>query len=345
MTPLHQRMTDDMTVRGLAENTKKSYLYSVAGLARHYRRSPDRISAPEVQHCLLHLHEQKGLPWQSWETWSRERARLLEMIATRLQRKTAHLAGAEIRRYFKTLLTDRMQSSETDAVSTLARQVGTGEAISSVEACDMLSVLMIAGNETTTNLIGNGMLALARHREQMQLLREEPGRIRDAVNEMLRFDSPVQTDFRIAKAEITVRGRTIQPGDGVILLTGSANRDEAAFEHADTFSTLRAKACGTHRSDTASTNASVPSLRTWKQAPSLPRRSARSAPSNSLRPCSATGDQLLSEVSQHSSSTSNDADMQRPAGTLTPLIPARPNRYFLDESVRSRREGPDGLKL
>ena len=174
-----------------------------------------------------------------WETWSRERARLLEMIATHQQRKTAHRAGAEIRRYFKTLLNDRMQSSETDAVSTLARQVDAGDAISSVEACDMLSVLMIAGNETTTNLIGNGMLALARHREQMQLLREEPGRIRDAVNEMLRFDSPVQTDFRIAKAEITVRGRTIQPGDGVILLTGSANRDEAAFEHADTFNITR----------------------------------------------------------------------------------------------------------
>ena len=65
MTPLRQRMTDDMTVRGLAENTKKSYLNSVAGLARHYRRSPDRISAPEVQDYLLHLHEQKGLTWQS----------------------------------------------------------------------------------------------------------------------------------------------------------------------------------------------------------------------------------------------------------------------------------------
>ena len=174
-----------------------------------------------------------------WETWSRERARLLEMIATRRQRKTAHRAGAEIRRYFKTLLTDRMQSSETDAVSTLARQLDAGDAISLVEACDMLSVLMIAGNETTTNLIGNGMLALVHHREQMQILREEPGRIRDALNEMLRFDSPVQTDFRIAKADITVRGRTIQPGDGVILLTGSANRDEEAFEHADTFNITR----------------------------------------------------------------------------------------------------------
>ena len=65
MTPLRQRMTDDMTVRGLAENTKKSYLNSVGGLARHYRRSPDRISAPEVQHYLIYLHEQKGLTWQS----------------------------------------------------------------------------------------------------------------------------------------------------------------------------------------------------------------------------------------------------------------------------------------
>ena len=68
-----------------------------------------------------------------WETWSRERARLLEMIATRRQRRTAHLAGAEIRRYFKTLLADRMQSSGTDAVSTLARQVDAGGAISSAE--------------------------------------------------------------------------------------------------------------------------------------------------------------------------------------------------------------------
>ncbi len=53
MTPLRQRMTDDMTVRGLAENTKKSYLNSVAGLARHYRRSPDRISAPSYSRILV----------------------------------------------------------------------------------------------------------------------------------------------------------------------------------------------------------------------------------------------------------------------------------------------------
>ena len=68
MTQLRQRMLNDMSVRGLAENTKKSYLNSVAGLARHYRRSPDRISAQEVQDYLLHLHEQRGLSWKGCNT-------------------------------------------------------------------------------------------------------------------------------------------------------------------------------------------------------------------------------------------------------------------------------------
>ena len=65
MTPLRQRMLNDMTVRGLAENTKKSYLNAVTGLARHYRRSPDNVSAQEVQNHLIHLHEERGLAWKS----------------------------------------------------------------------------------------------------------------------------------------------------------------------------------------------------------------------------------------------------------------------------------------
>ena len=61
MTPLRQRMLNDMTVRGLAENTRKSYLRSVSGLARHYGRSPDRISAQKVQDYLIFLHDERGL--------------------------------------------------------------------------------------------------------------------------------------------------------------------------------------------------------------------------------------------------------------------------------------------
>ena len=97
----------------------------------------------------------------------------------------------------------------------------------------MLGVIMIAGNETTANLIGNGLWALMRHPEQMERLREEPERARAAINEVLRYDSPVQTDFRIAKSEAVIGGKTIRAGEGVILLTGSANRDEAAFSEPD----------------------------------------------------------------------------------------------------------------
>lgn len=61
MTPLRKRMVNDKTVRGFAENTMRSYLHSVTGLARHYRRSPDRISAQEVQDYLIYLHEERGL--------------------------------------------------------------------------------------------------------------------------------------------------------------------------------------------------------------------------------------------------------------------------------------------
>ena len=197
------------------------------------------VAAPASMRVMLSMMAIPQSDQDQWEIWSRYRARLLEMIATRQQRKTAHLAGAEIQRYFAGLLNDRMQSDDADAISVLARHAAEGDRISPVEACDMLMVLMIAGNETTTNLIGNGMLALLRHPRQMQLLRDEPGRIRDAINEMLRFDSPVQTDFRIARTEIALRGRKIRTGDGVILLTGSANRDERAFEDADTFDISR----------------------------------------------------------------------------------------------------------
>ena len=65
MTRLRKRMINDMAVRGLAENTVRSYLNSVSGLARFYGRSPERISAQEVQDYLLHLHEQRGLSWKS----------------------------------------------------------------------------------------------------------------------------------------------------------------------------------------------------------------------------------------------------------------------------------------
>ena len=162
-----------------------------------------------------------------WQRWSADRARLLEMIATRSERKTAHITGESITGYFLELLAERARSEDDDAISTLAREAARAELINTAEAADMLGVIMIAGNETTANLIGNGLWALMRHPEQMERLREEPGRARDAINEVLRYDSPVQTDFRIAKCEAVIGGKTIRAGEGVIVLGAARTDDEA----------------------------------------------------------------------------------------------------------------------
>ena len=181
------------------------------------------VAEPLAMGVMMALLDLPAHHRERWRLWSRKRAGLLEMIATRAQRKSAHLAGSEMQRYFLKLLGCRRASSADDAISIIAR-ASAHDGITLEEAADMLSVLMVAGNETTTNLIGNGMLALLDNREQLDALREEPSRVRSAVNEMLRYDSPVQTDFRIARHDITVRGKTIRGGDGVILLTGAANR-------------------------------------------------------------------------------------------------------------------------
>lgn len=188
------------------------------------------VAAPLSMRVMLEMMGIPGHERRRWETWVPERARLLEMIAARDQRRAAHRTGNEIQRYFTALLHRRSESEEDDAVSTFARQVATGEGISMAEASDMLSVLMIAGNETTTNLIGNGMLALLRHPDQLSVLRDDPSLMPAAVNELLRFDSPVQSDFRAAVEDCEVNGFPVRSGESIILLLGSANHDPAVFD-------------------------------------------------------------------------------------------------------------------
>src|SRR6202035_1374078 len=95
------------------------------------------------------------------------------------------------------------------------------------------------GNETTTNVIGNGMLALQEHPEQMRLLRRDPTLLPRAIDEMLRYDSPVQSVFRTAKEEVEIGGTTVEKGAGIFLMIGSANRDSAKFANADIFDVTR----------------------------------------------------------------------------------------------------------
>jgi cytochrome P450 len=93
----------------------------------------------------------------------------------------------------------------------------------------MCTLLLIAGHETTVNLIGNGMLALLRHPEELARLRSDPSLITSAVEELLRFDSPVQMTGRFASEPLEIDGHQIARGELVLPLLGAANHDPAQF--------------------------------------------------------------------------------------------------------------------
>jgi len=94
---------------------------------------------------------------------------------------------------------------------------------------DLALILLVAGHETTVNLIGNGVLALLRAPDQMNLLRRSPDLVAGAVDELLRFDSPVQLTQRVATEDLDLVGCHIRAGDEIMLVLGAANRDPLAF--------------------------------------------------------------------------------------------------------------------
>ncbi len=116
-----------------------------------------------------------------------------------------------------------------DLLSALIAAEDEGDTLSAEELAEQVALLYIAGHETTVNLIGNGVLALLRHPDQMEALRADPRLDAFAVDELLRYDSPVQMSRRITLSEITVGGIEIEPGGFVVLALASSNRDQGKW--------------------------------------------------------------------------------------------------------------------
>ncbi len=135
--------------------------------------------------------------------------------------------------YFDGVAAARREHPQDDLVSVLANAEEEGECLSREDLLINLVLFLAAGNETTRNLIGNGMLALLRHPEQLQRLRDEAGLLDVAIDELLRYDSPVQLDSRIASEPLEIGGKKIEPGQMVYCVLGAANRDPAAFPNPD----------------------------------------------------------------------------------------------------------------
>ncbi|GBF30186.1 biotin biosynthesis cytochrome P450 [bacterium MnTg04] len=124
-------------------------------------------------------------------------------------------------------------------ISAFASLESDGDALSRDELIASCMMLLNAGHEAVVNSAGNGLLALLRHPDQMRGLQRDPAMIKTAIEEMLRYDSPLQFFHRFALEDMEYGGFEFRRGDTLGLLYGSANRDPAAFEHADTFDIAR----------------------------------------------------------------------------------------------------------
>lgn len=145
----------------------------------------------------------------------------------------------EFRAYFEAMIEDRRRAPREDLVSDLCRAETGDEPLRPDEVLAMTILLLIAGNITTTNLIGNGTLALLQHPEAMGRLRREPALIPGFLEEVLRYDGPVKILTRRATEEVTLSGVTIPEGAIVVPLIAAANRDPEVFPDPDRFDISR----------------------------------------------------------------------------------------------------------
>ena len=137
--------------------------------------------------------------------------------------------------YFVEMIEVRRRAPREDLVSALVQAQEERDALTLSELLNACLLLLVAGNETTTNLIGNGALALFTHLEEGEKVRQQPQLIPGMIEEVLRYDSPIQGTFRTTTAAVEIRGVTIPDDSKVLLLWGSANRDAEVFPDPDRF--------------------------------------------------------------------------------------------------------------
>ncbi|HYO51484.1 cytochrome P450 [Archangium sp.] len=141
--------------------------------------------------------------------------------------------------YLRQVIAERRKRPGEDLISQLLAAEEQGAVLNEQELLSTCSLVLFGGHETTTNLIGNAVHALLEHPDQWEALRREPGAVVSAVEEVLRFDSPVQRQIRLAAEDVEVGGQRIPKGQAVVLMIGSANRDPAQFPEPDRMDVLR----------------------------------------------------------------------------------------------------------
>ncbi|AXN50450.1 cytochrome P450 (plasmid) [Mycobacterium marinum] len=176
-----------------------------------------------------------GVPREDREQFRGWSAALVQSNPIRGDTGAGLAAAAAVYAYFADFLAERRRRPREDLMSALVRAEIDGKQLTDDELLGFCLLLLIAGHETTSNLLGNAAVVLAHHRETRHRLVGDPTLLGAAVEELLRYDSPAQGLARTLTHDITLHDTTMRRGDTVLLLFGSANRDERVFANPDAF--------------------------------------------------------------------------------------------------------------
>ena len=199
------------------------------------RPDPDFIRDLASPLPILVISELLGVPTRDRDQirrWTNDLVALLDPFSG------ASLAEAdrsyhELAAYLRALFEARRREPREDLISALVSAESSGDRLNEVELCATVALILGAGHETTTNLLGNAALALLRHPDERKRLIDQPGLMPAAVEEFLRYDAPVQATDRVAIEDLEIGGQRIRRGQFCVLLLGSANRDPEAFADPD----------------------------------------------------------------------------------------------------------------
>jgi pimeloyl-[acyl-carrier protein] synthase len=195
---------------------------------------------------VIVICEMLGVPVadrERFKGWGLDIARGLDAIWLPAESEVARQSMASrhaLTGYFRELIAERRAAPRADLLSALIAAEETGDRLSEEELLATCILLLVAGHETTVNLIGNGTLALLRHPAELRRLREDPGLVAGAVEELLRYDGPVQRTARIPSEDVVIGGRAIGKGELVMPFIGAADRDPAQFREPDRLDITRA---------------------------------------------------------------------------------------------------------
>lgn len=205
--------------------------------------APDLIVGLAIPLPVLVMSEVLGVPREDRlriRQWSSEIVALTDLRSGEDVLERATRSTAEVVDYLRKLLRERRRKPSDDLLSRMISVREAGERLTDDEILANGVLLMAAGHETTVGLIGNGMKALLEHPAEARRLHLEPGLASRGVEELVRFDSPVQMTFRIAHEDVAIGSTTVRRGEAAALVIGSANRDPEAFPEPDRLDLSRA---------------------------------------------------------------------------------------------------------